>query len=340
MRTSPLIPSTTMSLLTPTALGKSERQVVHWSLRKKVWSDGTPIRATFSTSALARRSIILHDAELERKRTRKEETRGSPRRAVMLWLGGRFVFTLFPRVFAISMGKPARTWRPRAVIVGCLLLPIAVSSGNLSAHNATGNASWHTATWAPFVTTAGLSTPGPAESPYFALAIDGLGQVQALHVETFDVPDALTLETKGFSISMRAAGWQSIGADVPPGAWPAGAAGPLRLVVFAATSQMTSDAKQAGLTLSALAVDFGPSMTFKKRVTIRLPLEANAVAPPPGVEHAVHYYDANAKRWQKRKHYSQTANYALGVVPGETLSFSPYCSLRVRACRRISLRDA
>ena len=230
------------------------------------------------------------------------------------------------------MAKPTqRTRGLRAVIVSCLLLPIAVSSGNMSAHNATGNASWHTATWAPFLTTAGLSTPGPAKSPYSALVIDGLGQVQALHVETFDVPDALTLETKGFSISMRAAGWQSIGADIPPGAWPAGAAGPLRLVVFAATSQMMSDAEQAGMTLSALAVDFGPSMTFKKRVTIRLPLEANAVAPPPGVEHAVHYYHANAKRWQKRKHRSQTANYALGVVPGETLSFSPYCSLRVRA---------
>jgi hypothetical protein len=58
----PLMPSTTMLLLTPTALGNSERQVVHVSLRKNVWSDGTPMRATFSTSAQATRSIIPPDA--------------------------------------------------------------------------------------------------------------------------------------------------------------------------------------------------------------------------------------------------------------------------------------
>ena len=75
------------SLLTPTAFGKSERQVVHWSLRKKVWSDGTLIRATFSTSALARRSIILPevDALPSRKKNSKEQPLDSCTLVVMRW---------------------------------------------------------------------------------------------------------------------------------------------------------------------------------------------------------------------------------------------------------------
>lgn len=221
------------------------------------------------------------------------------------------------------------------LILNWFELPLAVSSDNTSAYNITGNVSagsaTHTATWAPFETSKALvSTPGPAGSPYFALIIEGLGQVQALHTETFELPDDLALDTKGFSVSMRASGWQAVGADIPPGAWPKGVQGPLRLVIFAATSQMISDAQQAGLTLSALAVDFAPSIAFQKKVQIRLPLEANAVAPPPGVEHAVHYYNVKTRRWQSRKHYSQTANYALGIATGETLSFSPYAALRVR----------
>ena len=229
----------------------------------------------------------------------------------------------------------AKCWCLRTLFIGCFALPLAASSGNISAYNITGNVSagsaTHTATWAPFETSKALvSTPGPAGSPYFALILEGLGEVQALHTETFELPDDLALNTKGFSVSMRASGWQAVGADIPPGAWPKGVQGPLRLVVFAATSQMISDAQKAGLTLSALAVDFGPSITFRKKVTIRLPLESNAVAPPPGVEHAVHYYNAKTKRWQSRKHYSQTANYALGIAPGETTSFSPYAAIRVR----------
>jgi len=50
-----------MSLLTATALGNSERHVVHVSLRKKVWSSGTLMRPTFSTSTAHTRSIMPPD---------------------------------------------------------------------------------------------------------------------------------------------------------------------------------------------------------------------------------------------------------------------------------------
>ena len=58
------MPSTFISLLTPTALGNSERHVVQVSLRKKVWSLGTLIFPTFSTSQLATRSIIPPNTSL------------------------------------------------------------------------------------------------------------------------------------------------------------------------------------------------------------------------------------------------------------------------------------
>jgi hypothetical protein len=219
------------------------------------------------------------------------------------------------------------------LLASCVLLPLAAAAGtNESAANGTANnALQFEATWAPF-STAVSATPGPAAGPYFPIILDGMGQVQALHAETFSVPDAGTLETKGFSVSMKAEGWQSIGAEFPPGAWPAEVSGPVRLVVFAANDEMTSAAREAGHVLAALSVDFSPSVTFRKQVTIKLPLEPGAVAPLPGVEHVVCYYDAQARRWQKRKHFSRTANYALGYVPGETLSFSPYAALRVRLC--------
>ena len=78
-----MMPSTTMLLLTPTALGNSERQVVHVSLRKKVWSDGTPMRATFSTSAQATRSIIPPDA----RGSRDDRTVSATARARTVLLG-------------------------------------------------------------------------------------------------------------------------------------------------------------------------------------------------------------------------------------------------------------
>ena len=71
----PLIPSTSISREIPTALGVISLQFTQRSLKKNVWSFGTPIFSTFSTSADINKSIIVHNGRPLRLILRWETTR-------------------------------------------------------------------------------------------------------------------------------------------------------------------------------------------------------------------------------------------------------------------------
>jgi len=157
----------------------------------------------------------------------------------------------------------------------------------------------------------------------------GIGSVTVLHEQTFDLPDTETLQNVGFSISIDAPGMESVGVDFPPGAWPDDATGKPQIIVFQPSVDMETALEKDMQFLGGL-VEFLPKMDFKKKVTIKLPMNANTSEPLKGMEHIVMYYNKEDKKWEKRKHSSDPPNYVNNYCPGETKSFSEYGAILVK----------
>ena len=177
------------------------------------------------------------------------------------------------------------------------------------------------------VTGSFVASVTPAPDPRTNLP--GVGLVKVTAQKTFASPDSKA-RTKGFSITLGIPGMESVGVDFPAGAWPDGVNADIRITVYEppqkATLALGSDQLHAGL-----MVDFYPELIFKKKVTVKLPLNAGTIkAVPDGLVLEAFYYSVTDNAWESRRHSVLTPEYSQLICPGETMTFSAYGALLVK----------
>ena len=166
-------------------------------------------------------------------------------------------------------------------------------------------------------------------APDLRTNLPGVGLVKVTAQKTFASPDS-EARAKGFSITLGIPGMESVGVDFPAGAWPDGVNADIRITVYEppqkATLALGSDQLHAGL-----MVDFYPELTFKKKVTVKLPLNAGTIkAVPDGLVLEAFYYSGTDNAWESRRHSVLTPEYSQLICPGETMTFSAYGALLVK----------
>ena len=166
-------------------------------------------------------------------------------------------------------------------------------------------------------------------APDLRTNLPGVGLVKVTAQKTFASPDS-EARSKGFSITLGIPGMESVGVDFPAGAWPDGVNADIRITVYEppqkATLALGSDQLHAGL-----MVDFYPELIFKKKVTVKLPLNAGTIkAVPDGLVLEAFYYSVTDNAWESRRHSVLTPEYSQLICPGETMTFSAYGALLVK----------